>query len=100
MREAGEDEFLQHGIDFSFGVRHQVVHSACDDLCAVYLRVLPYTLVQQSCQAAEQGLKEGVDGHDLDVIEVEQHLPEALAGTFSQFGIRRLRVTHHELARA
>ena len=63
----------------------------------VQLRVQTRTHLQHTSQTAQQRLQERIDGHDLHVVKIEQHMLETMRCTFLQHFVRHALVTNHEL---
>ena len=87
--------------DGSVGIRHlgsqQLIYGLPNDMIDIEFGTEPGTYFEHSCQTRQKGLQEGVNGHDLHVVVIEQHAFETGSCTLAQYGIGGIGIAHHEL---
>ena len=90
--------------DRSVGRRHvgrqQLIHGLPDHMIEIQLDGQSCTHLQHTRQTAQEGLQERVDGTDMHIVVIQEHLPKTVPCPLRQELIRCTGVTQHEITRA
>ena len=78
----------------------QLIHGLPDHMIQIQLDGQPCTHLQHARQTAQEGLQERVDGADMHVVVIQEHLPKTVPCPLRQEFVRRIGVTQHEITRA